>query len=129
MRGICIKKIDLVHEDERRGIWEIMNGQMSIKNMKILKVKKGSQILGNHWHVYPEVMYIMEGRAHYKMRHVITGETEEFDLAAGDVLFKTGFITHTGLFEEDSVIIDGAAETYIDNNFNDVVERLWSPTL
>ena len=124
MRGVHIKKIDLVHEDERRGIWEIMNGQMSVKNMKILRVKSGEQLLGNHWHAYPEVMYVMQGKAKYKMRHVITGEEEEYDLEAGDVVFRTGFITHSGVFSEDTIIIDGATESYISNEFNDVVEEL-----
>lgn len=124
MRGVHIKKIDLVHEDERRGIWEIMNGQLSIKNMKILRVKSGAQLLGNHWHAYPEVMYMMQGKAKYKMKHVITGEEEEYDLEEGDVVFRTGFITHVGIFSEDSIIIDGAAETYISNDFNDVVETI-----
>ncbi len=124
MRGVYIKKIDLVHEDERRGIWEIMNGQMSIKNMKILKVKKGEQLLGNHWHAYPEVMYIMKGKARYKMRHVITGEEEEYNLEEGDVVFRTGFITHSGFFSEDTIIIDGSSEMYLSNDFNDVVEKI-----
>jgi len=124
MRGVHIKKVDLVHEDERRGIWEIMNGQMSIQNMKILKVKKGEQLLGNHWHAYPEVMYIMKGKARYRMKHVITKEEEDFNLEEGDVVFRTGFITHVGYFSEDSIIIDGSASTYISSDFNDVVEEI-----
>lgn len=124
MRGVHVKKIDLVHEDERRSIWEVMNGQMSIRNMKILKVKKGGIILGNHWHAYPEVMYLMKGKARYIMKHIITGEEEEFQLEEGDVMFRTGFITHAGIFDEDSILIDGAAESYIDNDFNDVVDKI-----
>lgn len=124
MRGVHVKKIDLVHEDERRGIWEIMNGQLSIRNMKILRVKSGEQLLGNHWHTYPEVMYMLQGKARYKMKHVITGEEEDYNLETGDVVFRTGFITHVGFFSEDSIIIDGAAESYISNDFNDVVEKI-----
>jgi len=124
MNGVHIKKITLVHEDERRGIWEVMNGQLSVKNMKILKVKKGEQLPGNHWHVYPEVMYMMQGKATYKMKHVITLEEEDYELEEGDVVFRTGFITHVGYFSEDSIIIDGAAESYISNDFNDVVEKI-----
>lgn len=124
MNGVYVGKIKLVHEDERRGIWEVMNGQLSIKNMKILRVKSGAQLLGNHWHTYPEVMYMMQGKAKYKMKHVITGEEEEYNLEEGDVVFRTGFITHVGLFSEDSIVIDGAAETYIGADFNDIVEKI-----
>jgi len=124
MKGVYIKKIDLVHEDERRGIWQIMNGELSVKNMKILKVKKGEQLLGNHWHVYPEVMYMMQGKATYRMKNVITGEVEDYELTEGDVVFRTGFITHGGYFSEDSIIIDGAASTYVSQDFNDVFDKI-----
>jgi len=124
MKGVVVKKAKLVHEDERRGIWEIMNGELTIKNMKILKVKSGTQLLGNHWHVYPEVMYMIKGKAKYKMKHVLTGEEEDYDLEEGDVVFRTGFIIHAGYFSEDSVVMDGAAEGYISNDFNDVVEKI-----
>lgn len=124
MHGVYVKKIDLVHEDDRRSIWEVMNGQLSIKNIKIIKIKKGEQLLGNHWHAYSEVMYMMQGKAKYKMRHVITGEEEDYNLEEGDVMFRTGFLTHAGFFEEDSIIIDGAAESYLGSDFNDVVEKI-----
>ena len=124
MKGVNIRKVKLVHEDDRRSIWEIMNGELSIKNMKILRMKKGEQLLGNHWHHYPEVMYMMEGRATYKMKHVITGEEEDYELEPGDVVFRCGFITHAGFFSEDSIIIDGAAESYISSDFNDVVDDI-----
>ncbi len=89
-----------------------------------MKVKKGEQILGNHWHTYPEVLYIMKGGACYRLKNVITGEKEDFILKEGDVLLKTGFITHTGRFKEDSIIIDGSAETFISNDFNHFEEEL-----
>jgi len=40
MKGIEIRKIKLVHEDERRKIMEIMNGELQVKNLKILEVKE-----------------------------------------------------------------------------------------
>jgi len=120
MKGVIIKKAEIVSNDSRRNIIEIMNGQMAIKNLKILKVKKGGQLLGNHWHPYAEVMYILKGLAHYKMKNIDTSEEMSVDLEEGDVVFRTSRIVHAGWFAEDSIILDGACETYVDADFNDI---------
>lgn len=124
MKGVFIKKAEVVSEDERRSIIEIMNGELSIKNMKVLKVKKGEQLLGNHWHPYSEVMYMLKGSARYRMKNIDTEEHEDFDLVEGDVVFRTGRIIHAGVFSEDSIIIDGACETYISQDMNDIQEGI-----
>lgn len=122
MHGVTIKKAEIVSDDSRRTIVEIMNGEMSIKNLKVLVVKKGAQLLGNHWHHYPEVMCMIGGEAIYVMKNIDTGEVESFNLKTGDVVFRTGRITHAGWFTEGSIIIDGACESYIDADFNDIQE-------
>lgn len=121
MKGVYIQKALVVNEDQRRKIIEIQNGQMDIKNMKVLEVKEDSY-LGGHWHTYPEIMYILKGEAkHYIMSNLDTGEKEVFDLKEGDVVFRTGRIVHGGWFTKGSIIIDGAASTYISRDFNDIV--------
>jgi len=122
MKGVIIKKAEIVSSDNRRDIIEIMNGQLGIRNLKVLKVKKGELILGNHWHTYSEVMYILKGWGHYHMKNLDTNEYEEFDLKEGDIVFRTGRIVHAGYFIEDSIIIDGATETYLNTDFNDIKE-------
>ena len=125
MKGVHIKKIQVVSEDERRSIFEIMNGELSVRNMKILIVKKGEQLLGNHWHPEScEVMYMMKGAAKYKMKNIDTGEEEDYNLVEGDVVFRTSRIVHGGWFTEDSIVIDGATEPYISQDFNDVYEKI-----
>ena len=42
MKGIFVKKIKCMHEDERRKIMEIMNGELQVKNLKILEVKESA---------------------------------------------------------------------------------------
>ena len=124
MNGVVVRKAKLVSDDNRRSIFEIMNGELSIKNLKVLKVKKETQLLGNHWHQYSEVMYVLKGSAIYKMKNIDTNETEEFHLSEGDVVFRTGRIVHAGYFEEDSIIIDAASESYINADFNDVRQEV-----
>ena len=124
MKGVVIKKAKIVSDDERRTITEIMNGQMSVKNLKILHVKKGQQLLGNHFHTYGEVMYMLKGSAGYRMKNIDTGEKEDFRLEEGDVVFRTGRIVHAGWFDEDSIIVDAACESYINADFNDIFEEI-----
>ena len=101
-----------------------MTIELSIKNMKILQVKEDSY-LGGHWHQYGEIMYILKGRAwDYKMTNLDTGESEIFNLEEGDVVFRTGRIVHGGMFAKDSLVVDGACESYISADFNDVVEKI-----
>ena len=124
MRGVVIKKASVIAEDDRRRITSILNGEMGVRDIHILHMKKGDQILGNHWHTYPEFMYIMKGKGHWWMKHVITGEQEEYDFKEGDIVFKTGFITHTAKVSDDCIILDGSMETWIGEDFNHVREVL-----
>ncbi len=119
MKGVYITTAKIVDEDNRRKLVEVQNGQLNIKNLKFLQVKKKSY-LGGHWHTYPEVMYILKGKADYTMKNIDTGEEETFQLEEGDVVFRTGRIVHGGTFTKESIILDGATETYVSQDFNDI---------
>ena len=124
MNGVKICKANIVNEDDRRKLIEIQNGQVNIKNLKILECKEDS-FLGGHWHQYPECMYVMKGRVwDYKMKNIDTGEKETFELGPGDIVFRTGRIIHGGMFSKDCIIIDGGGEMYISADFNDIQEDL-----
>ena len=77
MKGIKICKANIVNEDDRRKLIEIMNGQLNGKNIKILEVKEESYLGGTsgHWHLYPECMFIFKGKCwDYVMENIDTGE-------------------------------------------------------
>lgn len=123
MKGVHVRKIKQVHEDERRKIMEIMNGELAVKNLKILEVKEDCYLGGKegHWHQYPEVMYIMKGSVKdYVMTNIDTNESESFDLEEGDIVFRTGRIIHGGKFSKGSIVVDGSCEFYISADFNDI---------
>jgi len=124
MKGVIIKKVNIISDDSRRRILSILNGEMGVRDIHILEMKKGESILGNHWHVYPEMMYVYKGKCHYWLRHVFTGETEELDLEEGDIMIKTGFIVHTCTASEDAILIDGAQESWIGEDYNHIKEIL-----
>ena len=79
-----------------------------------------------HWHTYCECMYIMKGKVwDYKMKNLDTIEEEVFNLEEGDIVFRTGRIVHGGMFSKGSLVIDGACESYISRDFNDIQEDLF----
>ena len=126
MRGVIIKKAFVIAEDERRKITSILNGQIGVRDIHILHMKEGGKILGNHYHWYPEIMYIMKGGGTWwlKNRTIDKDNYMEVRLNEGDIMIKAPFITHTALVDADSIILDGSAESWVDEDFNHYREIL-----
>ena len=125
MMGVYIKKVIVIAEDKRRKIFSILNGELGIRDLHLLEMKKGETNngyvkvpLGNHYHTYKEVCYCYKGKAHYKLKHEITGEIMECDLNEGEIMFRDMFVTHTCLCTEDCILIDGAEYSWISEDWN-----------
>ena len=118
MRGVIIRKAQIISEDERRKIVSILNGEIGVRDIHILFMKKGEQILGNHYHQYKEVCYCLKGKAHYKLKHEITNEELEIDLNENELMFRDAFVTHTCICTEDCILIDGAQESWVEEEWN-----------
>jgi len=130
MRGVIIKKAFVIAEDERRKITSILNGQIGVRDIHILEMKKGETEdgyvklpLGNHKHWYPEVMYVMKGKVKYWLKNK-EGETMECEMNEGDIMFRAPEVVHTCICTEDCILIDGASECWIDEDWNHVREIL-----
>ena len=95
MRGVVIKKAQVISDDDRRKIVSILNGEIGIRDIHILFMKKEQPTdyskvfvyeesrdiwvkkpLGNHKHFYPEIMYVLKGKCHYWLKNK-EGETME----------------------------------------------------
>ncbi len=125
MRGVVIKKATVIAEDDRRRIVSILNGEIGVRDIHILFMKKGETSdgfvklpLGNHYHQYKEVCYCMEGKCLYKLKHELTGEEMEVELNKGEIMFRDAFVTHTCLCTEDCILIDGAECSWVDEDWN-----------
>lgn len=129
MKGVKIYPIKLAHSDERRDILEMFNGDFDCKQVKILKVRKG-QILGNHYHTYREIRYLLKGKIKYYLKSLNINNIEYhqcpeiFIMNEGEVMITEPYIAHTGEFLEDSIIVEGTEEPYINAEHNDVVYKL-----
>lgn len=119
MRGVVIKKAQIIAEDQRRKIVSILNGELTGKDVHILFMKKGDVgPLGNHYHTYKEACYCLKGKAHYKLKHELTGEELDTDLNEGEVMYRDAFVTHTCICTDDCILIDIAQESWIGEEWN-----------
>lgn len=141
MKGVVIKKAQIISEDERRKIVSVMNGELNVKDIHILFMKGvpiesgehagygllgdnyRKEPLGNHKHWYAEVMYVLKGKCHYWLKNK-EGETMECDMEEGDLMFRAPEVVHTCVCTPDTILIDGATESWIDDNWNHVPEEL-----
>lgn len=125
MRGVIIKKALVIAEDERRKITSVLNGQIGVRDIHILEMKKGqtTSVLGNHKHWYPEVCYVYKGSCHYWLKND-EGEEMECDLNEGELMFRAPGVVHTCTCSEDCILIDGGAESWVDESWNHVREVL-----
>lgn len=120
IHGVKVYPIKLAHSDKRRDILEMFNGDFYCEQVKILKVRKGN-ILGNHYHKYREIRYLLKGKIKYYLESAITKKKCQFIMNEGEVMITDSYIAHTGEFLENSIIIEGTEEKYIDAEHNDVV--------
>lgn len=131
MRGVVIKKAIVIAEDDRRKIISVLNGEIGVRDIHILHMKKGEinregfvkDPLGQHKHFYPEVCYCMKGTAKYWLKND-EGETMQCFLNEGETMFRAPGVVHTCLCTEDCILVDGASESWVNDDWNHVREEL-----
>lgn len=124
IRGVVIRKAKVIAEDDRRKIISVLNGEIGVRDMHILFMKKGEQILGNHAHWYEEIMYVLKGSCHYWLRNSMTNEVEEIDMVEGDIMLRAPYVVHTCVCSEDAILLDGSSQTWVSEDWNHIREIL-----
>ena len=118
-----IKKIECVHSDERRDLFELFNKKslgFIPKQIKIINIKKDS-ILGNHYHKYKEFFYIMKGSAIYYLVDVKNKNNKvTVGLTKGDILVINKNIAHKVDMKKGTITIEGTEKAYVNAKKNDV---------
>lgn len=114
-----VDKIDIAHEDERRSITAVFNGDFIAHQVKLLKVK-GQSVFGNHYHDYREMFYILEGSATYTLEKVATKEQQSIVLNQGDRLVIEPCIAHRAEMAEGTITLEATEKPYISADKNDV---------
>ena len=119
MKGVYHIKIVPVHEDNRRVLTEIFNGQFIAKQVKMLKIKEDS-ILGNHYHPYRQFFYLMKGEADYTFFNMSTEERLDIKVKEGDMIIIDREIAHKAFQKAGNVMFEGNEERYTSPEVDDL---------
>jgi len=117
--AVKVSSVQVAHEDDRRRLSVIFNGDFVAQQAKIIEVKKDS-ILGNHYHSYAELFYILEGEATYFLKSVNTGEKRVVRLRKGDRLLIAPEIAHKAEMTAGTITIEATEQLYMSPEVNDI---------
>jgi quercetin dioxygenase-like cupin family protein len=126
MKGVKIKKIKPVHEDERRALVEIFNGDFIAEQVKMLRVKSDA-VLGNHYHPYKQFFYMLKGEAGYIFVNIKTGEKEEIKVSEGDFVVIDKEIAHATRQKGGNITIEGNEKAYTSPEADDLKYNIIDP--
>lgn len=113
------ERIGITHEDERRALTAVFNGNFVAQQVKILEVK-GHQVLGNHYHRYSELFYVVKGECLFHLMDVDTWEMDTVRLMAGERLILGPNIAHKVEMADGTLTVEATAQQYISPEVNDV---------
>lgn len=119
MKDINFSTVKVAHEDERRKLLAIFNGDFTAKQVKLITAKKTS-ILGNHYHHYSELFYVLQGEATYTLIEVKTGNREVIKLKTGDKLRIGREIAHKAEMAKGTVTIEATEKPYESSEVDDI---------
>ena len=118
MSWFKIDKLGIAHEDERRAMMNPFNGDFIARQVKVLKIKKNST-LGNHYHDYYEMFYILKGKAQYWIKDIQTEMVHSGILKEGDRLIIEPRVAHKFKMLKGTVTIEATEKPYISAEYND----------
>ena len=112
-------KIEPAHSDERRTITAMFNGDFDAKQVKILRITQGN-VLGNHYHHYREMFYLLEGEAIYEFIDLDSSERATIHLEKGGRIVIEPRVAHRAQFLKDTVMVEATEKPYVSAAENDV---------
>jgi len=116
--NVKVDTISIAHEDARRRLIAVFNGTFVAKQIKIIEVKEDS-ILGNHYHPYEELFYILKGEAHFTLVDIKTGEKKEITLVPSNRMVIGKEIAHKVRMLKDTITIEATEMSYKSPEEND----------
>jgi len=110
------------HDDERRTLTSVFNGDVPgfpcAEQLKFAHMKE-TRKLGGHFHYYPELFYILSGKATFTLMHPKTGENYTFELVPGKRLLIPPLVFHSAEIEAGTILCGLTQMKYISPQVND----------
>ena len=119
MIGVYSKSKGVAHEDNRRALIEVFNGEFTAKQLKILHIRSDA-VLGNHYHPYRQFFYMLRGNADYNFVNIKTGERQNINVKEGDMIIIDKNIAHKALQKAGNIMVEGNEEKYTSPEVDDL---------
>lgn len=102
-------------------IYEVLNGQMDVRNIKLLHINAGVT-LGGHSHDFYEGKMLLDGKILYQLKHRFNNFPEaRIVMEPYDVMILAPNVIHTAYFPERCTVIDFSALGFFSSSFNNIV--------
>jgi mannose-6-phosphate isomerase-like protein (cupin superfamily) len=121
--GVIHRKAKLAHEDDRRYLFSVFNGDLA--NFTAVQLKwfdfKANAMVGKHYHDdYDEVFCIVRGGGLYELVYVDDpDQREKFIMKEGDMILVPRRVAHRARVRKGSIIIAANSEIYISPEASD----------
>jgi mannose-6-phosphate isomerase-like protein (cupin superfamily) len=121
--GVVHRRAVLSHEDERRQLFTIFNGDLNDFTAVQLKwfTFKSYSLVGGHYHNdFDEVFCIVKGGGDYELVHADNPEQREvFYMTEGDMVLVPKRVAHRAMIKKDSIIIAANSQPYVSPEVSD----------
>ncbi len=107
-----LKEIPITHEDDRRKLTAVFNGDFIAKQVKIIEALS-HQVLGNHYHKYAELFYCLKGSAVFYLEDANTRESTTVRLLSGDRLIIEERMAHASVMDIGTIMVEATASEYV----------------
>ena len=117
------KKVREGHEDERRSLRQIFNGDFIARQLLTLETKVDC-VLGGHYHEYEEIWYVLKGRLKYEFINIDTNKRQRLTLNSGDKIRIPSRIYHKAYAKKGTIIVGVTEEEFVSDKKNNLKYNL-----
>ncbi len=113
------EKVREGHDDERRTLRQIFNGDFTARQLLTLETKTDC-LLGGHFHEYGEIWYVFRGELRYELTNIDTEERQSVILSPGDRIRIPPRIYHKAYAKKGTIILGVTEEKFVNEEKNNL---------
>lgn len=120
--GVIYEQLGIEHQDERRVLRVMFNGDLSdfaARQVKFLEVSQNRDaVLGGHYHDYRELFYVLQGVVVFDLETIDTKERESYTLGVGGRLFIPACVAHRATCIKGSILVGCTEQPFVSAEHN-----------